>query len=430
MAVNNTSPPVISGQPRQGQVLTTSNGEWTHTLDNLSFAYQWLRCDAAGANCVDIVGQTNNTLFLTLADVGSTIRSEVTATESDDPPPPPPPPAGTNKGISYLRFANGELPTSHITDYDNLVISWGGGPGAGASAANRPLVYMSCVSCKPGAGGVFHFGVTLEEARANNWILKDSGGNEVINAGYPSSSIGDLGLAAYQLKWCQNVEAKLNQWGIDGVFIDDFQRASGGICNAVPTKYPSMASWSAACVSFASFVKNYFETRGFYLVYNANGWVSGLSDSDSGGSTLTFWTQLAPHAMALNCEDWMWRSNIPGGVRKEGAGWTREWDGWLRLAELCEDEGIDFSVNCSSTVQNHPVYLIASMLLETQRGTVYWTPGNYNNYDRNTIWQATFDNLPMGAPSGAKVRVGNSWQRTFANGVVSVDVVNGTATIT
>jgi hypothetical protein len=82
MAVTNVTPPTISGQARQGSTLFTTDGTWTYDLAYLSYAYQWLRCDAAGANCNDIAGATNASYLLTAADVGSRIRSEVTATES------------------------------------------------------------------------------------------------------------------------------------------------------------------------------------------------------------------------------------------------------------------------------------------------------------------------------------------------------------
>ena len=90
MTVVNTAPPVISGSAIRGQTLSTSTGTWTFDLDYLTYAYRWLRCDAAGANCVAIPGQVYPTLLLGSADVGSTIRSEVTATEVVTPPPLPP----------------------------------------------------------------------------------------------------------------------------------------------------------------------------------------------------------------------------------------------------------------------------------------------------------------------------------------------------
>lgn len=94
MTVANVTPPVISGTTVQGNALHSTPGTWTST-DPLSYAYQWERCDGAGANCVDIANAIASSYILGAADVGHTIRVRVTATENVPPPPPPPPPPGT-----------------------------------------------------------------------------------------------------------------------------------------------------------------------------------------------------------------------------------------------------------------------------------------------------------------------------------------------
>ena len=45
-----------------------------------TYTYQWQRCDAKGANCVDIPGATDDTYTPSADDVGHTLRAEVTAT--------------------------------------------------------------------------------------------------------------------------------------------------------------------------------------------------------------------------------------------------------------------------------------------------------------------------------------------------------------
>jgi hypothetical protein len=78
----NSTPPSISGTAQQSQTLTANNGTWTGT-GTISFRYQWLRCNRSGNGCNDISGATERTYMLRGADVGSTIRVRVTATNPD-----------------------------------------------------------------------------------------------------------------------------------------------------------------------------------------------------------------------------------------------------------------------------------------------------------------------------------------------------------
>jgi hypothetical protein len=80
-APTNTSSPVISGTVQKGQRLHSSSGTWSGT-PTITFAYQWRRCDQLGNSCANIGGATDNDYTLTSADVGNTVRSVVTATNS------------------------------------------------------------------------------------------------------------------------------------------------------------------------------------------------------------------------------------------------------------------------------------------------------------------------------------------------------------
>lgn len=79
----NTILPEITGTATQGLTLLCSVGEWIN--EPTSHTYQWLRCDAAGANAVAIAGAVLNAHVLTAADVTKTIRCAVIAVNDAGP---------------------------------------------------------------------------------------------------------------------------------------------------------------------------------------------------------------------------------------------------------------------------------------------------------------------------------------------------------
>jgi hypothetical protein len=80
--IANATPPVITGSPTVGQTMTTSDGTWLGTPAP-TFTYAWETCDATGANCVTVPGATKNTLKIDGTMIGKTVKSKVTATNSN-----------------------------------------------------------------------------------------------------------------------------------------------------------------------------------------------------------------------------------------------------------------------------------------------------------------------------------------------------------
>jgi hypothetical protein len=70
----NSALPLISGTPQTGQTLSASTGSWSE--EPSGYTYQWLRC---AASCTAIEGAKAKTYSPLAADVGSTLRVEVTA---------------------------------------------------------------------------------------------------------------------------------------------------------------------------------------------------------------------------------------------------------------------------------------------------------------------------------------------------------------
>jgi hypothetical protein len=112
---SSVSAPTISGTAMAGQTLSASTGSWKGV--SLSYAYQWKRCDLSGAGCNPIGGATAATYQLGTADVGTTLRVDVTASNKNGaatatsgqtavvapaPAPAPPPAAPTNTALPQI----------------------------------------------------------------------------------------------------------------------------------------------------------------------------------------------------------------------------------------------------------------------------------------------------------------------------------------
>ena len=115
----NSALPVISGTARRFETLSATAGLWTGGVN--AFAYQWLRCaTAGGGDCASVAGATGSNYVLTLADVGSTMRIQVTATNGVGPTTVASAPSAVVKqGVIEARLeitpSNGGGPTSGYT---------------------------------------------------------------------------------------------------------------------------------------------------------------------------------------------------------------------------------------------------------------------------------------------------------------------------
>ena len=73
--------PALTGVATQSHILSGFAGAWNASPPP-SIALQWSRCNASGASCTAISGQTSPTYIPAAADVGSTIRLAVTASNA------------------------------------------------------------------------------------------------------------------------------------------------------------------------------------------------------------------------------------------------------------------------------------------------------------------------------------------------------------
>jgi hypothetical protein len=135
-----STPPVISGIAREGEVLSAAPGTWANAPT--SFEYTWNRCDVDGNNCVGFA--TGAQVKLTVADVGHRIRLFVEAKNSSgstksssaptavivvaaapNAPTAQKSPAAPTAPTGAIKLSSGEtsLPVSMIVLPERLVIS-------------------------------------------------------------------------------------------------------------------------------------------------------------------------------------------------------------------------------------------------------------------------------------------------------------------
>jgi len=77
LPVTSMTLPSIAGAATQGQTLMAFTGVWAGPAT--AYAYQWQRCNAAGTDCVSIAGATTVQYLLAAADVATTLRAVVSA---------------------------------------------------------------------------------------------------------------------------------------------------------------------------------------------------------------------------------------------------------------------------------------------------------------------------------------------------------------
>lgn len=76
-----STPPTLVGQAEAGELLAAVPGTWEGGKP-ITFAYQWRRCDAAGANCTTIPNATAESYRPVSDDVGHSIKVVATATST------------------------------------------------------------------------------------------------------------------------------------------------------------------------------------------------------------------------------------------------------------------------------------------------------------------------------------------------------------
>jgi hypothetical protein len=143
----NNSLPTIAGTAGEGQTLTASSGSWGGATP-ISYAYGWQRCNSAGSSCDPIGKATSQNYVASDADVGKTIRTQVTATNAD----------GTNEALSAATDAiaasgsapaNTKQPNTSGTAQEGQTLMVDTGSWSGLKPITFSYQWQTCTAATP-----------------------------------------------------------------------------------------------------------------------------------------------------------------------------------------------------------------------------------------------------------------------------------------
>jgi hypothetical protein len=133
--------------------------------------------------------------------------------------------------------------------------------------------------------------VTIDQARQNGWILKDSAGAEVsMGAG---NLAGDITNPDYMAAWCAYVKARASSTGLSRKFLDNVTGTLmvGSWFRSVPAKLPTDAALQDAYAAFLAYQK--VNLPGIYR----------LANTGPAPDRLAWWKRIAPFVDGLLLEN-------------------------------------------------------------------------------------------------------------------------------
>ena len=349
----------------------------------------------------------------TAATQNATDRGLMTAAA----PKPKPKPVAT-KGISAFRYGEHFSGGSRYDRYAYLVVDRENARAA-APFPGKALVYTSGADIAN-----FNTGVSKARATERGWVLRDSGGSIVESDDYDGFVLGDVANVDYQREWLRNVLALLRSTRVEGVFIDDVMAdlRSWTRGRVYPAKYPDQASWSAAMLSFVNAVGPALKARGYYVLVNADGYVSDNPGSNDGTTTAAWWQRLAPAVSGLLTEYWVQSPLDYGKLRAVGSDWDQQWDGWEQLVSVAQRAGADFfglTYGRPSDVRSMRFGRGSFLLDWNGKGGAFAFDTHESDDPFNTAWT-----VDIGSPLRSKVKLADGvWRRRYTRAIV---VVNAT----
>ena len=138
---SNSGAPRILGSLLEGQLLSAEPGSWSGS-EPISYAYQWLSCNAAGEACSEISKATGSTLKLVSGLIGDTVEVVVTATSVAGSHSVTSSPTGLVAGI--LPSNTGAAPSVLGSLLEGQTLSVNPGSWSGSEPISYAYQWLSC----------------------------------------------------------------------------------------------------------------------------------------------------------------------------------------------------------------------------------------------------------------------------------------------
>jgi hypothetical protein len=280
-----------------------------------------------------------------------------------------------------------------------------------ANPNTKVLAYKNMVASSSDCSADAHpaQGVSYCDAQTNHpdWFLHQNGQPFTL-CEYSYLYWMDIGNAAYQQAWIDNVKASVRSDGFDGVFMDDTNFHPAHCKDGNKLEQYTDDQYGQAMAGFASQVGDAMKADNLLAVANmgANPWTNSEESKA---------LQVAPHLSAFFREHFMhWQSSIGG--RFTGANWS-----YVMAQMEAVENSTAYIANTypeSTTDTQTMRYGRASFLLawngRSDSASQVRPGGNADPY--NSEWGAD-----VGTPIGTRTQAGVAWKRTFSGGIVVVN---------
>jgi hypothetical protein len=247
-----------------------------------------------------------------------------------------------------------------------------------------------------------------------DWFLLDTNGNRMKTSPTGTYYRMDPGSDGWRNFFLMRLLEIDQQKGWSGVFLDNLEASLSEIQRdgLMPSKYPDHASYQAAVRGFIQYLyTNYSQAYNRPIVAN----IIARSDEAS-------WFNYMQYLSGAMQERWSvgWSSTDYVSESK--------WNSDMALAEKTQSQGkfIILVAPGSKTDASRQNFAFASYLL-ISNGKAAFRYSNSSTYSEVSLYDNY--NVQLGTPVGPRYQTGTTWRRDFANGYVTVDPVNHTATI-